>query len=86
MCRIGSLQLLWNYNSYPQRTKISAVLNCVFIQDSLHNTYQSLPKVQVKSRLKDLALYKRAHLVKNIMESERTFISEVNVSDYLIYF
>lgn len=57
MCRIGFLQLLWNYNSYPQRTKISAVLNCVFIQDSLHNTYQSLPKVQVKSRLKDLALY-----------------------------
>lgn len=86
MCRIGFLQLLWNYNSYPQRTKISAVLNCVFIQDSLHNTYQSLPKVQVKSCLKDLVLYKRACLVKNIMESERTFISEVNVSDCLIYF
>lgn len=86
MYRIGFSQLCWNFNSYTQRTRISAVLNCVFIQDSLHNTYQSLLKVLVKSCLKDLALYKQAHLFKSIMESERIFISEMNVSYCLIYF
>lgn len=84
MHRVGFLQLHSNYDSYPQRTKISAVLNCVFIQDSLHNTYENLWKVQAKSCLKDwlslseLVLLRTQWSQKNIhFRSECVLLSDL---------